>query len=70
MADTLRRDLATQLGISERTLQRFLATVQGLMCLRVGRQISFSPDQVRAILKARECRYPTVCAGPIMPEHR
>lgn len=52
-----RSQIATQLGVSERTLRRTLAKMTGLGCIKVGRQILFRAADVARIERELSCPY-------------
>lgn len=54
-----RAQLAKQLGRSERTLRRYLPTVPGLSCVKIGRSVYFSEQDVLLIQETLRCPYPT-----------
>lgn len=54
-----RAQLAKQLGRSERTLRRYLPTVPGLSCIKIGRRICFTEQDIALIEEALRCPYPT-----------
>lgn len=54
-----RAQLAKQLGRSERTLRRYLPTVPGLSCVKIGRAVYFSEQDIALIEEALRCPYPT-----------
>lgn len=56
---TSRAELAKKMGRSERTLRRYLPSIPGLSCIRIGRTIYFNDDDIALIEKALRCPYPT-----------
>ncbi|ATJ90404.1 MULTISPECIES: hypothetical protein [Acetobacter] len=54
-----RAELAQRMGRSERTLRRYLPTIPGLSCIRIGRRIYFTEQDIALIEEALRCPYPT-----------
>jgi hypothetical protein len=58
MPDLTRKQLADELGVSEKILRRLLPRISDLQCNRIGRRITFSPKDVARIREAMRCPYP------------
>lgn len=54
-----RAELARRIGRSERTLRRYLPTISGLSCIKIGRRIYFTEQDIKLIEEAFRCPYPT-----------
>lgn len=54
-----RAELAERIGRSERTLRRYLPTIPGLSCIKIGRRICFTEQDITLIEEALRCPYPT-----------